>query len=394
MAADRLEGTELDTVGAGLAHRLLPVLEGGPDTGLSEDAFNDLALEIFRYQVQANPVFGAFCRGRGIGPGDVDHWTRIPAVPTSAFKAVPLVSGDPGAAQATFHTSGTTRGAEGRGVHRILDLRLYHAALLSSFRAFLLPDGARLPLLSLIPTPERVPDSSLSHMMGVVRDHLSLPGGGTFVDPDAGLDARAFLASLERHRESGQPVLIAGTAFSFVHWLDSPEARRLSGVLPEGSRIMETGGFKGRSRVIPREALYEGLADGFGIAADHIVNEYGMTELCSQFYEPVLRVPGSRRYQVPPPWVRSRVLDPVTLEEVPRGEVGILAHMDLANVGSVTHILTEDQGVREDPDPSAPPGSVPGFRILGRTRGAEPRGCSLAMEEIVVASRTADGGTR
>ena len=54
--------------------------------------------------------------------------------------------------------------------------------------------------------------------------------------------------------------------------------------------------------------------------------------------------------------------------------MGILAHLDLANLGSVSAILTEDLGFL-----------VPGgFTLRGRTPGAEPRGCSLAMEEFLV----------
>jgi hypothetical protein len=110
-----------------------------------------------------------------------------------------------------------------------------------------------------------------------------------------------------------------------------------------------------------------------------MVNEYGMTEMLSQFYEPVLRDERahalSGRWHVGPPWVRTRVLDPATLDPVDPGEPGLLAHLDLANLDSVAAILTEDIGVAVHD----------GFRLLGRNQGAEPRGCSLAMEELLQA---------
>ena len=71
--------------------------------------------------------------------------------------------------------------------------------------------------------------------------------------------------------------------------------------------------------------------------------------------------------------MRTLVLDPLSLDPVPAGEVGILAHLDLANLGSVSAILTEDLG-RE---------VVGGFQLLGRSPGAEPRGCSLSMEDFL-----------
>jgi hypothetical protein len=152
---------------------------------------------------------------------------------------------------------------------------------------------------------------------------------------------------------------------------------------------METGGYKGKARALSRGELYKGLEEVFGIGAHRIVNEYGMTELLSQFYEPVLALrredAGSSgdaptledRFHAAPPWVRTRVLDPLTLAPVAQGDTGILAHMDLANLGSVAAVLTEDLG-------RMVPG---GFQLLGRSPGAEPRGCSLAMEDFLASNQ-------
>ena len=71
------------------------------------------------------------------------------------------------------------------------------------------------------------------------------------------------------------------------------------------------------------------------------------------------------------------MLDPVSLVQVPEGEPGLLCHHDLANVGSVACLLTEDMGVAV----------ADGFRLLGRIPGAEPRGCSLAIEELLNAAQ-------
>jgi hypothetical protein len=365
-------------LGAGLRDRF----SRGVDHVWSRTEFQDLALQAFRHQFRENGVYRAYCRGRNATPEGVTRWQDVPPVPTSAFKAVPLVSGDPARVEARFRTSGTTRGSEARGVHHVLDLGLYDASLVPNFHANILPEGNRLPFLSLIPSPDRAPDSSLSHMVGVAEGKFGAPGGGWFMDPETGLEARGFADALERSESVGEPVLVLGTAFALVHWLDSRESSGRTWTLPPGSRLMETGGFKGRSREVPRKDLYRALSTNLGLPEHRMVNEYGMTELCSQFYEPVLREgPTSLRRLVGPPWVRTRVLDPVTLEPVPDGEVGILCHFDLANLGSVCHVLTEDRGVAVSG----------GFRVLGRSPGAEPRGCSLAAEELMEAERKIRG---
>jgi len=168
-------------------------------------------------------------------------------------------------------------------------------------------------------------------------------------------------------------MLLCGTAFAFVHLLEQLEAADDSVALPAGTRIMETGGFKGRSRELPRETLYTALQARLGVPASRIVNQYGMTELGSQFYDSVLARPGEPRRKLGPPWARVRVVEPQSGREVPPGEVGTLCVVDLANTGSVCAIQTADLGRR----------CGDGFEVLGREPGAEARGCSIAADALL-----------
>ena len=74
---------------------------------------------------------------------------------------------------------------------------------------------------------------------------------------------------------------------------------------------------------------------------------------------------------------RTVFLDPETLTPVKDGETGVIAHYDLANWNSCIGILTEDLGHRT-PD---------GFLLQGRAKGAEARGCSIAVDEVISANR-------
>ncbi len=358
-----------------LKEELLSLFRRGVDVPLPDGEFNRLALRIFRFQCRENPAYAGFVRRRGIDPGDVRRWEDVPFLPTGAFKSLPLMSGDPRRAERVFRTSGTTRGTERRGDHHVRDLELYRASLLPNFRSHLLPEGASLPALCLLPSPDETPDSSLSFMMGEVRDRLCRGSGRFFLDAESNVRAEAFRTSLQEAIDEGGPVLLAGTAFAFVHWTQLAREHRWEVTLPAGSRIMETGGYKGRAKKYGREELYARLNEALGVPLSHIVSEYGMTELLSQFYEPSLGREGALadRYHEAPPWVRTRVLDPSTLEPLPGGELGVLAHYDLANAGSVAAVLTEDLGREVEG----------GFRLLGRSPGAEPRGCSLALEDFL-----------
>jgi hypothetical protein len=142
--------------------------------------------------------------------------------------------------------------------------------------------------------------------------------------------------------------------------------RGLSLALPAGSSAMETGGYKGSGRHISRADLYTLFGDKLGILPDDIYNEYGMTELSSQFY-----ARGPQGLHHGPSWARAIVADPVTLAEVENGETGILLIYDATNVGSVVGIRTRDLAVKRGE----------AFELLGRDPTALPRGCSRAADE-------------
>lgn len=372
----------LDDAGSALRDELLALFAKGVDAPLGDDAFDRLARRVFTYQLRRNPAYAAYARRRGATPESVGHWTGIPAVPTAAFKEIRLVSGDAARAEAVFRTSGTTQGAEKRGEHVVLDLALYHASLLPTFAAYLLPDDARPRMLSLVPPPGQAPDSSLSHMVGVVVGQFGAGGSDWFMDAERGLDEAGLEAALRQAEGDGAPVCLLGTSFAFVHWTDSMQGRGARFRLPTGSRLMDTGGFKGRSRMVEAAELRAAYREILGVPEDHAVNEYGMTELLSQFYDVALREgeagagEGPRR-KAGPPWLRSVAVDPETLAPLPDGVVGLLRHVDLANLGSVVAVQTEDLG-RVDRG---------GLVLLGRAPGAAPRGCSIAMDLLLEAAR-------
>jgi hypothetical protein len=154
--------------------------------------------------------------------------------------------------------------------------------------------------------------------------------------------------------------------------LDCMDRSRIRFALPPGSRVMETGGFKGRARVVNRDELYARTCDAFGLRLESIVAEYGMTELTSQYYDAA--PPDS--HKAGPPWLRARVvgLEGSTLAF---DRIGALVHVDLANRSSCIAIQTEDLGMR----------TADGLVLIGREREAPPRGCSLDAEDLGAANR-------
>ncbi|MDO9358031.1 MAG: long-chain fatty acid--CoA ligase [Polaromonas sp.] len=337
-----------------------------------DEAFDQQALAIFAHQFQHNLPFQRFCRQRGKTLRTVRGWRDIPAVPISAFKALTLSCIPADQAERTFMTSGTTQ-AEVKGRHHHPTLAVYDESMIRNFRARFMAGGGRIRMGILFPDETLLPNSSLAHYLALALREFGMPDSHYLLTKH-GLDAHRAIGEMDRAQQTGEPYALLGASYSFVHLLDELQRIGKTFALPPGSRVLDTGGFKGQSREVPMADFYAQLSATLGISASRCINMYGMTELSTQFYDSGNAVLPSVKSG--PHWIRTRVLEPLSGVEVPRGEQGILAHCDLANFNSVTTILTEDVGVAVDG----------GFLLLGRAAGSAAKGCSLAVEEFLQAA--------
>lgn len=348
--------------------------------------FEQLARELFAAQFAANPPYQAWCRSRRVDPTRIRSWRDIPAVPTAAFKEFDLTCLPPAGRTRVFHSSGTTAQRPGRNFHDAESLSVYEASLRPWFVAHVLAElpeleaeellapGQDPAFLSLTPPAAAVPHSSLVYMFDTIVRHHGARDSVFAGRLDAGrgweVDHDRALFALRKSMCANRPVLLLGTAFNFVQLLDHFAAGNIRYRLAEGSRVLETGGYKGRTRVVPKAELHALITRHLGISARRIGCEYGMCELASQAYDD----PGAdhRRFQFPP-WARVRVISPETGADVPDGQPGLIQICDLANVASVVALQTGDLGVRFGD------GS---FELLGRAEAVEPKGCSLNATDV------------
>jgi hypothetical protein len=344
------------------------------------ESFDELAADLARFQARRVPGYARLCSARGVDLSGISRAAQAPAVPAEAFKFASVFAFDGGEARATFRTSGTTIGP--RGVHAMRDTASYDAAALVFGREMLARDLPRegVPVLVIGPSDTEAPDSSLAHMCSLFSR--------TFGDDRAAfvLGGELDLGGLRRRvarLSASTPAIVLATSFALVHLFDAlgaPWAGQGALRLPRGSRVMLTGGFKGRTREVSADELRREIARVFAVEERAVVGEYGMTELSSQFWEATLFDPGSRHgVYVEPPWARVVPVDPVSLGPVADGAIGLARIEDLANVDSAFAVLAYDR-VRRVPG---------GFELLGREPGAAPRGCSIALDEMLSTSARA-----
>ena len=287
-----------------------------PHVGTYEKDFSRFALELFALQCKHNAAYRKICAARGLTPGVVEHWTQIPAVPTAAFKELDLTCLAPEERTAVFHSSGTMEQKPSRHFHSATSLKVYEASLWPWFQANVAigapstasarttsdqknadsvigaPSPRQFRLIVLTPPAAHAPHSSLVHMFETVRQKLGAPetsfvgtlaaDGSWTLDFAAVVDVLSSVCSDSRSSRGNEaqtasekqevrassrrlphvpraanPILVLGTAFSFVHLLDYLAEKNLRFDLPRrftgdgNRRLQKPFAFDAQDRTAP-----------------------------------------------------------------------------------------------------------------------------------------------
>lgn len=309
--------------------------------------FDSLALELFRFQYQHNPLYQEYVNslpGVGKNPQSI---LEIPFLPIQFFKShdVRTTAFTP---EAVFESSGTTQTINSR--HAVKSLSLYRKSFMTAFEQFYGP-VANWCIIGLLPSYLERQHSSLVVMVDELIRQSGHPLSGFYLYEHSTL--QQTLLQTEQQR---QPVLLIGVTFGLLDF-----AEKFPMPL-QHTIIMETGGMKGRRHEMTRQEVHALLKEAFQVP--HIHSEYGMTELLSQGYSK-----GAGIFQCPP-WMKMLVRQEDDPFDVRRDGTGIVNIIDLANIYSCSFIAAEDV-CRLQPDGS--------FEIQGRMDNSDIRGCSLMV---------------
>lgn len=280
----------------------------------------------------------------------------------------------------TFRTSGTSGAARGVAHYSRRGLALMRASILAGARRFMLPGLDRPAIIRLVPEEAAAPDMVMAHGMELIASTFGDPDASACVVGSSGLDLKGLGSRLDAAIAEERPVLMIGGSFAFVHACEAFEALDQRWQLPAGSRIVDAGGFKGRSRSVNASRLRQWFERDFGVSDAQCVNLFGMTELASQLYDaPTTDTeapsdeadPEGRRAKGGRATVRAIVRHPETMEPISRGK-GLLEVRDLAILDRPHVVLTGDWGRA----------SQQGVAVVGRVTRGERRGCSLTLDAL------------
>ena len=177
-------------------------------------AFDRLALKVHAAQRASNPLLRRYWDA--LSDRQPTTWHEIPPVPVRAFRDVPIVTGTP---EVVFRTSGTTGDGAPRGEHHVASLELYRSAARSNYRRHLFAGADTLTIISLVPNPAAVPDSSLATMAGFIAREPEVTHTAWAFDPERGVDLDAVREAVAA--APPPPILLLTTAFALVQLLDA-----------------------------------------------------------------------------------------------------------------------------------------------------------------------------
>ncbi len=337
-----------------LTTEILTYLEAGVDAPLPQ--FNDCALRLFAFQYDNNALFREFCEAKKVRPGDIDSWEDVPMVYNDVFKTH-LVSSFPLENSVMGCLTGGTTSLTQRGrIFRDEDgKKLVFTANRVMTGSYLFPDfeeGRRCRVLILAPSPEFAPSMGMAIGMDQTRKHFGA-SDSLFLLKRSGIDVQGLINALREAEDSGVPVALIGATSAYVYFFQACRREGWKFDLPQGSRVCDGGGYRGRFGVVTREDYYAMVEEILNVPQTHCVNVLGEAETATNLFDDALRrnvqgLPQQSRTRPVPPWSRVRAMSVDDLSMLPDGEVGLLAHWDLANVPTVLAVVTDNLGYTTD----------------------------------------------
>ncbi len=337
-----------------LTEDILKFIEAGVDSEVPD--FNAYSLRMFALHYEVNPIFREFCEAKKVRPNDITRWQDVPLVYNDVFKTHLVASFPLEKSVMACLTGGTTSLTQRGRIFRDEDgKRLVFAANRMMTGSYLFPDleaGKRCRILILAPSPELAPSMGMAIGIDQTRQAFGTPDS-MFLLGKSGIDVNALIKALRESEASGVPVALIGATSAYVYFFQACRRKKMSFRLPPGSRICDGGGYRGRFGVVTRDDYYAMVQETIGIPNSHCVNVLGEAETATNLFDDSLRrcVKGQqprKRTRPVPPWSRVLAMSIDDLKPLPDGEIGLLAHWDLANVPTVLAVITDNLGYTTD----------------------------------------------
>lgn len=307
-----------------------------------------LVADAVRWHLDQSPPYARLADRLGFNAEQldrVDDLSLVPQIPTRIFKRTQVRSVS--AHDCSVFTSSGTSGVLSRVWRDDTTLQRLAGSLRPSRElwgdladADYLDDAGTM--IHLGPARADNRGTWLGYVMTMIEMYTSVRSylvGDTLLVADAIRDLSAAISEDAFVCVAGPPTFVAAL-------MDHLDAR--SQAVAGGERVMVVtgGGWKATThRVMPALEFRARAVEVFGLAGDDQVRDvFNQVELNTAFVE-------CRRHRLHvPPWVEVIVRDPVTLDSLPPGSVGLLSYLDPSATSFPCFIIGDDLGA-VDPTP-------------------------------------------
>ncbi len=326
-----------------------------------EGRFNELALRAFELQYSTDEAYRKYCTKTSISPESISHWHEIPAVASFPFKKTLASAFPERKAEEFYFRSGIAELRRKRGpffpVRAVRSLTEGANKLLE--KAFVFPDVDTIKMLFMVPTPVMAPGMVMASGLERIRQRFGTEDS-RFLISFKGLDLRGLISSLRHAEKADHPLVLLGATWGFDYFLDSCKRAGIVFNLPEGSRIVESGGYVGRYTKCTKEDFFSKCRDILGLPEISCINALWLCESSTVYFDNVLgnHLGGisGERCKVAPPWTRTMAVDPRDFKRLPKGKPGLLRLYDLTNRAMAISVQTGIMGYETES----------GFEVVGK----------------------------
>ena len=369
--------------------KLISVLDAAPfdlDDDIKNSLFKKNLLDELIYHYENNLMYNKFCKKNNFNPlkfsGEI---TEIPYIPVHVFKAIghKLSSVSNDEVKIKLQSSATS------GVPSTILLDSITARRQTIAMARVMKDvlGAnRRPFCIMDIDPSSSNAKNLGARAAAVRGYLNFASSSNFfIDSSDQNKSLEFLEAkfLEyiNSLKKDEPIVIFGFTFVIYHNVfNYLKSKNIFFSLPKGSKVIHIGGWKKlESKKVDKKVFNADVAEVLGIEECDIIDIYGFTEQMGLNYPDC-----SAGWKHVHSYSDVIVRDETDLSVVENGKVGLLQFISpLQHSYPGNLVLTDDLGVLEEGVCECGL-SQKRFKILGRAKKAEIRGCGEVMSEKVL----------
>ena len=357
----------------------------------AEDLFMQALQEECIFHYEHNEMYQRFCDRKGFDPHKPFTIEEIPPVSVSVFKELGFkLNSVPKEDLTLALQSSATSGVPSTIVVDKETAKRQAKAMIKVIGEFI--GKERKPFLIMDIDPRSSYKKLLGARFAAVTGYLRFANKtGYFLKADENNVSYFDVEGIQEYvkaLEADKPVVVFGfTYILYQHVLQSIEKAGLMIRLPMGSKIIHIGGWKKlESEKISKELFNSRLSKCFGIEPTDVIDIYGFTEQMGLNYPDC-----ECGWKHTSSYVRVLVRDTVTREVLPPGKDGLLEF-----ITPVPHsypgnaVLTDDIGIIEAE--SCKQGRAgTRFKIVGRMKKAEVRGCGDILSQKLTFQRKEDG---